>query len=579
MSEGPPGPPEGPAYQLPPPPEMARTEEWHQLNPKMLLVTPVRTLMSLAVPIVIALFGIGRGVGGDWAFRGALIAAVAALIFGMVPWITTKYRFTDTQLQVHRGLISRNVLTAPLDRVRSVDLESSVLHRLLGLTKVKVGTGVDDTQIELDALGKQEAAQLRRYLLGRSEVVAPPAGRPVPTGGQGADGPGSAGDAAGQQAPTGADGSGDGVAGLAPGEQELARIDWSWLRFAPFSLSSLAIVAAVFGVGSQLIDESTIDVSAAEGAWAWVTAQALVVVIGALALVLLVAWILVSTLNYVIQWWNLRVVRESQGTLRVTRGLLTTNATTVEETRIRGVKMNEALLLRMVRGAELFTMATGVGSGGTTKILPPSPRAVVQQVGHTVLEEDGALTMRLRQHGARSRTRQYVQAQWNTVFVLVLAVAAIVFLSWPWWIPVLVVVGIALIGLWLGFEEYRNLGHELTARYLVSGQGSLLRQRHALEREGIIGWVVRQSFFQRRRGLATLVATTAAGPESIEVRDLPLEMAVHLADAATPGLLRQFAVGSPSQSVISGAGVVAGSVPPPEASAPPAADPGGWSER
>ncbi|GAA1137963.1 PH domain-containing protein [Ornithinicoccus hortensis] len=560
---------------------MARTDAWHQLNPKMLLVTPVRTLISLAAPILVALFGIGRGVGSDWAARGALIAAVAALIFGMIPWVTTKYRFTDTQLQVHRGLISRNVLTAPLDRVRSVDLESSLLHRLLGLTKVKVGTGVDDTQIELDALGKEEAAQLRRYLLGRSEVVGQGT---AGARGTGAAGAGVAGTAAGEAAggagshdPT--TGVPDGAADLDGDEQELARIDWSWLRFAPFSLSSLAIVAAIFGVGSQFIDDIDVDLSAVEGAWEWVAAQALIVVVGSLTLVLLIAWIALSTLNYVVQWWNLRVVRERRGTLRVTRGLLTTNATTVEEARIRGVRMTEALLLRMVRGAELFTLATGVGSGGTSKILPPSPRAVDQQVGHTVLEEDGALTKRLRRHGPRSRMRQFVQAQWNTVIVLALAITAAVFLSWPWWVPALVGLGFALIGLWIGFEEYRNLGHGLTPRYLVGQQGSLLRQRHVLERDGIIGWNVRQSFFQRRRGLATLVATTAAGPESVEIRDLPLTMAVDLADSATPGLLRQFAVGAPSQSVVSGAGVVAGSVPPAGESTPPAADPDGWSER
>lgn len=519
-------PPEGPAYPLPPPPEVARAGDWRQLNPKMLLVTPVRTLLSLAVPILIALFGIGQGAGGEWAMRGAIFAAVAALIVGMVPWVTTKYRFTETQLQVHRGLISRNVLTAPLDRVRSVDLEATVLHRLLGLTKVKVGTGVDDSQIELDALGKEEAAELRDYLLRRSQVAA---ARPAPVGSVGEAG--TADTTGGRESP----------APVPPApEQELAAIDWGWLRYAPFSLSSLAIVAAVFGVGSQFIDEITVDLSAVESAWTWVQAQALVVIAGALTLVLLVLWVLLSTLNYVIQWWNLRVVREPGGTLKITRGLLTTNATTIEEARIRGVRMTEALLLRLVRGAELFTMATGVGSGGTSKVLPPCPREVAQSVGHTVLEEEGALTVRLRQHGPASRRRQFVQAQWTTVLVLVPAVVLAVVFDWPWWVPALVGVGFALFGLWVGHEEYRNLGHELTGGYLVSGNGSLLRQRQALERDGIIGWVIKQSFFQRRRGLATLVATTAAGSESVEVVDLPLGMATVLADAATPDLLTQF---------------------------------------
>ena len=58
----------------------------------------------------------------------------------------------------------------------------------------------------------------------------------------------------------------------------------------------------------------------------------------------------------------------------------------------------------------------------------------------------------------------------------------------------------------------------------------------------MIGWVVQQSLFQRRAGLASLVATTAAGAEKVVVRDVPLGRAVALADAATPGLLTPFLV-------------------------------------
>jgi putative membrane protein len=52
--------------------------------------------------------------------------------------------------------------------------------------------------------------------------------------------------------------------------------------------------------------------------------------------------------------------------------------------------------------------------------------------------------------------------------------------------------------------------------------------------------VVTQSWWQRRIGLADLTATTAAGSERVLVRDVRLEVAVALADRATPGLLADF---------------------------------------
>jgi putative membrane protein len=513
-------PPAGlPVHDLPPPPDVARTGDWRQLNPKMLLVYPVRTLVALAVPMLIAFFGVGQG-NPEMALRFAGVLAGLAVLGGLIPWFTTRYRFTDTQLQVRRGLLNRSVVTAPLDRVRSVDLESTVLHRVLGLAKVKVGTGVDETRIELDALSGDEGVELQRYLLRRSEVVQAPAE------------PEAEGEVAGGAAP-------------APGEQVLTEIDWSWLRFAPFSLSSLAIVAAILGVGSQLFDEIKIETEQVQEAWGWVLAQSLVILVGAVALVVLVGWVILSTLNYVVQWWNLRLVRQPGGTLKVTRGLFTTRSTTVEEARVRGVRMVEPLLLRLVRGAELATLATGVGTGGTTKVLPPSPRAVNQSVGATVLGEQEPLTVTLREHGPASRRRQLVQAQWTTVTLMVPVLVLTWWLELAWWIPVLALVVLATFSWFLGRETYRNLGHDLTAQYLVAGSGTTQRERTALERAGIIGWVVRQSFFQRRRGLATLVATTAAGPEHVEVADLPLEVAVALADAATPELLGQFA-GAPA---------------------------------
>lgn len=515
-------PPAAPAHDIPPPPEVARVGVWHQLNPKMLLVFPVRTAGALAVPLLIAFFGVGQG-SPAWALQFGGIFAGLAVLGGLIPWFTTRYRFTETQLQVRRGLLNRSVVTAPLDRVRSVDLESSLLHRVLGLAKVKIGTGVDDTRIELDALGGDEAVELQRYLLTRSEVVdaPPPAPEDVPEG------------AAPPPAGT-------------PGEQVLAEIDWSWLRFAPFSLSSLAIVAAVLGVGSQFFDEIEIDSEEIEQAWGWVLAQSIVVLVGALLLAVLLGWVVLSTLNYVVQWWNLRVVRQPGGTLKVTRGLITTRSTTIEEARVRGVRMVEPLLLRLVGGAELSTLATGVGQGGTTKVLPPSPREVNQAVGATLLQEDAPLVTRLREHGPASRRRQLVRAQWTTVAVVAPVLGLTYWLSLPWWVPAGSFVVLVVVSWLLGLETYRNLGHALTARYLVAGSGTTQRERTALERAGIIGWVVRQSFFQRRRGLATLVATTAAGPEHVEVADLPLETAIALADAATPGLLEEFAGGPPA---------------------------------
>jgi putative membrane protein len=53
----------------------------------------------------------------------------------------------------------------------------------------------------------------------------------------------------------------------------------------------------------------------------------------------------------------------------------------------------------------------------------------------------------------------------------------------------------------------------------------------------VIGWTIRQSIFQRRAGLVTLEAVTAAGQGGYQVLDLAAGDAAALADATTPHLL------------------------------------------
>lgn len=490
-------------------------QPWHRLDPRKLLLDPVKVVGQFALPALVAVVGVSTSRGGmpGWMVPAVVLGAV---LLGAVPWLTTFYRITDTQFQQRSGLLNKTTSSAPLDRVRSVDLEASLLHRLLGLTKVQVGTGVDEDRITLDAVSRERAEQLRGYLLARrSGPEAPDAAAPDP--------------------------------GLAE-EQELARIDWAWLRFAPFSLARLVLVAGGVGVLAQFAEGlPLLDRGAIDTAWAWVRGFALVVVVAVLLVGGLAAWVAIAVSGYVVQWWNLRLTR-AHGSLHLTSGLITTRSISVEETRVRGVEMREPLLLRLVGGGELSVLATGTGTG-VTRILPPCPREVAVRVGDDVtgtpfnLTDDpltGPLTSPLISHGPAARRRSWVRELAEVPFTVAAVAAVTWFLDWSWWVPV-VAAATAVVGYAaLAEAAYRHLGHALTDEHLVAGGGQLTRVRTVLERDGIIGWVVVQTLFQRRLGLADLVATTAAGAEKVVLRDVPHDRAVAIADAATPGMLTPF---------------------------------------
>ncbi|NEE25609.1 PH domain-containing protein, partial [Streptomyces sp. SID7982] len=100
----------------------------------------------------------------------------------------------------------------------------------------------------------------------------------------------------------------------------------------------------------------------------------------------------------------------------------------------------------------------------------------------------------------------------------------------------------------LALDAYRGLGHVLSGRYLVTRSGTLRRSTAALERAGVIGWTVKQSVFQRRAGLLSVTATTAAGGGAYTAYDTGASEGLTFAAEAVPGLLEPFLERSPKGS-------------------------------
>jgi putative membrane protein len=213
----------------------------------------------------------------------------------------------------------------------------------------------------------------------------------------------------------------------------------------------------------------------------------------------------------------------------------------VAEERLRGAEVVEPVLLRAGRGAQSRALTTGLDKGAQGGVLqPPVPRAEAHRVASAVLRvaEDGGTRAPLLRHPRVALSRRLTRALLPTL-VLSAAASLIGWLTGATWLfpPALVALPVAAL---LGWDRYRSLGHRLTGGFLVTRNGSLVRRTVALQRPGVIGWTVRQTIFQRRAGLVSLEAVTAAGHGGYTVTDVAAADAVDLADAAVPDLLAPF---------------------------------------
>src|SRR5689334_25239804 len=110
---------------------------WQRLDPRMLLVHPVRELIRF-IPVLLGIFVAGGGSDGGWWQAGGVAIPIG---LGLLRYLTTTFRVDDGRVRLQHGLLNRHVVSTALDRVRTVDLTASAIRRVVGLTQLKIGTG------------------------------------------------------------------------------------------------------------------------------------------------------------------------------------------------------------------------------------------------------------------------------------------------------------------------------------------------------------------------------------------------------------------------------------------------------
>ncbi|MCG7321597.1 PH domain-containing protein [Arsenicicoccus bolidensis] len=530
---------------------------WRRLSARMLLIHPLRSLKELLPAVLPALIvGNTRSDGGNHWWNLGIGALV--LLIAVITWATTRYRIADGRVQQRKGLLKRETLTVPIDRVRSVDLQASPLHRILGLSTARIGTGVAGGKpLVLDGLTSAEAATLRAELLVHrgsiQETEAAAAGAALEGGSAAGPSAGSTADGTTTHVTDGepggvpsAPGALSGTQGVpvAPEPEVLSRFDARWVRYAPLSTSGLLIALAIIGFAGQLSGQVLSDEIVAQVTSASVR-YGVVALVAAAAAVAVVFVLVCAVVAYVLAYWGHTVTREGDR-LHITRGLLTVRSTTLDLGRLRGVAMGESLLIRAARGASLKAVTTGIGGEGADQgvgsssgsgLLPPAPRRDVHELAARLLGED-RLGVPLRSHGRAARRRRWSRALQAGVALLLPPLVPVLWLGWSWWWVAPFAIPLLLAPV-LAEDRWRNLGHAVLGRpgeprQLVTRMGSLHRRTVALDADGIIGWTVRETFWQRRVGVATLVAATAAGSQHYDVVDVPTDRAWEIVSEELP---------------------------------------------
>lgn len=433
-----------------------------KLHPLSIPYRAVDSLTRLAWALVFATFGSQQAFGIAVAAAVVTGGLVLALAYQVAYVRRFEYELTPDTLDIRSGVLSLRTREIPYGRVQNVDLSRNPVHRVLGLTEVRVETaGGGETEARLRYVADDEAGRLQREI-GRLKR--------------------------GDDESTGDDEPAEELYAISPTELALLGVVKVDLRLVSF----LAAVVPLFvpNVSDGFPLASLLSVAP--------------VLLGGIVAVSLA----VSSVAAVTSYYGFRLWRGDEE-LRYERGLLQQYTGTIPVDKVQSVTITESVVARRLGYASLEVETAGYAPGeqqGSQSAVPLAERERVHRLAREV-EPFGDLSFERPPKRARQR---YAVRYALAVAVLVAIVYAVArfapfALPFPWQ-------GVGLLWAFVppaAHLKWRNLGVALVDDHVVTRAGFWTRSTKVVPYYRVQTLVERATVFQRRRDLATLVVDTA----------------------------------------------------------------------
>lgn len=496
--------------------------------------TVVSGALGLARQLILpALLG-GASAGSDvyttlqWV---VLLLAVPSLGLSFARWLMFRFRLEQEELIIDSGVLSRRRRVIPLGRIQNIDLQQSAIERLAGVAELRMETASGgETEASLAVLSLPEARELQADLMRRRAEVRSRdrrMARAEDEAGSGAAGVGAASQVrqvAGAQAAgaLGEEGAAGGVE--EPEPRRLLRLSVSDLAIAGATSNEAGLIAVGIATGLELAG----DLGGLDRVESWLeaifTRGAAMGIMGAIAAgvvlaltMILVGWVL-SIVVTIVRYHGFALTRVGDD-IRREFGLLSRHHSTLPLERVQAVRIEQTLLRRPFGLVSLKVETAGAGpqqrqgGGGSEAFVPIARRREVGWLLREVFPGARFEDVELQPVSPLSLRRTFLRL---AVPVTAAALLAALLLE-PRWLALL---GL-LVPAWLyARADYRSRAWARPGGYALVRGGVFTRVNWVVPESKIQTLHLRDTPFQRRLGLRTLLVDTAAGGRVARVVDL-----------------------------------------------------------
>lgn len=440
-----------------------------RLHPIVILLT-IGTRIKDFIFTFIAMFFIWNNGGKLLLFGASAIAIIGIILVSIVSWLRYTYRLEENELRIEYGVFVRKKRYIPLERIQSLDISEGLLQRLCGMVKVQVetagGSGKDEAEAVLSAISKEEARYIQEYVAGAKNSSEPNV----------------------HEDPS----------------QIVYKITLSQLILLSLTSGGVGVViSAVLAFLSQLDDFIPYE-KVFRGIEQWAVSNLILIALLIFA-GLLIAWIL-ALFGTMLKYANFHVTK-TEHDLVISQGLLEKRQMTIPLTRIQAIRINENIVRQWLGyGSVSVESAGGSASnkeGSKVLLLPLVKLQDIEQILGPVLT-DYQFTSSFTSVPKRAMNR-YIFRSW--IIMVPLVVVSIVFLK-VWGLFSLII--LALVTFW-GVLKYKDAGWSLEEKQLSLRYRSMVRTTVFIKKNKIQSIEMRESYFQRRKDLATLEAFVKVG--------------------------------------------------------------------
>ncbi|MFN2457732.1 MAG: PH domain-containing protein [Chitinophagaceae bacterium] len=420
-------------------------------------------------PFFLILLFKGKQDKGD---RYEIIAAAFAFFTiagSIIKFLYFRFCIINNELVINKGWLKKETITVPLQKIQTVNIEQSLLHSALGVVKVSIDTaGSTKTEASIDALHKPMAEALRNQLENRRETDVPIDVQTKNT-----------------------------IPVLSLTGKDLIRLSISANHIEAFFILAsffIGILDNLRRINLNLPGESLMP-------------NRSILIFLFLAMSVLVFTVLVSTIRIFLKFYDLQVHETPTG-YYIRSGLTNVKERIVAFSKIQFIswkaswirkKMNLWLLEYHISGAD--------ESKGKTKVQIP-----VTQKHQIPLLNQKYYSLPVIEHSATAVTihRSYVIRR----FLLrgLIPAVIVIAITWVWWQnkSLLFLLYPLLIGIssWLFQKKFKLYALQ---DILYNIKGFLGEEKIILQWYKIQSVTLKQSIFQRKKNLATVILHTAGG--------------------------------------------------------------------